>query len=469
MRALFGRLSVRIFLAITALLLGVGAVQVIGVRATVRAHALEVRWQLIEQGVALARLAAAGGRVDSGEVETMLAELPSLTVVFYGEDGVELARSRSDDHAATALTAGERSRARARQGAPLPLDGSSEGGPMRVIASVRDRPGHAGEVAFVGLFEHGAAQALDALRLRAVTVAVMAALLAALLVSFGLAQRVRRWLTGLGAAVRRISDGDLSARLPERGDDEVGALVLDFNRMADRLAAQVRRLEREEERRRLLFADFTHELDTPLASVLGYLESLQMPEVDGDAELRRRYAQTAFDQARELAALSEELDALSRLETEGVALTLGPVDLRELCASEAEAATPRATQRRVRIEVQGEGRVTADRRRLAQVIRILLDNAIRHTRAGTTVRMSVDAGQVQVVDQGEGVSPEALERLGMPFFRTDEARDRARGGRGLGLSIALRLVRAHGGALTLRSELGRGTVAEVRLAADRGP
>jgi two-component system sensor histidine kinase BaeS len=461
--AWLGRLSVRIVVAISALLIGVGAVQVVGVRATVRARALELRWQLVEQGVALARLAAAGDRVDSREVEAMLAGVPSLTVVFYGEDGCELARSRSDDDVATMLTEGERSRARGYRGAPLRLDGPSAGGPVRVIASVRDRPARAGEVAFVGLFEHHTAQALDALRLRAVIVALVAALLIALLVSLALAQRVRRWLTGLGATVQRISDGDLSARLPEQRDDEVGALVRDFNRMADQLAAKVRRLESEQERRRLLFADLTHELNTPLSSVLGYLESLQMPGIDEDAELRRRYVRTAFAQARAIASLSEDLDALSRLETEGLALARDSVDLHEICASEANAALPRATLRQVRIEVQGEGHATADRRRLAQVIRILLDNAIRHTRTETTVRVSVGAGRLEIADQGEGVSPEALERLGMPFFRNDEARDRARGGRGLGLSIAHRLVRAHGGALTLHSQRGRGTVAEVRL------
>jgi signal transduction histidine kinase len=265
-----------------------------------------------------------------------------------------------------------------------------------------------------------------------------------------------------------MASGDLDARLPGDEDDELGALARDFNVMADRVQALVVSLRAEEARQKTLFATFTHEIGTPLTSVLGYLEALAMPEVDADEATRRRYVAVAYERARQLDALADDLTTLSRLDWDGLPLDRTAEDLGALARREVEALAPEAAARPLTVRVE-EGAAVADVDpvRLGQVIRNLLTNAIRHATPGTDVvlaaRVVGDEARLTVTDRGEGIAPEHLARLGEPLYRPDASRDRATGGRGLGLAISRGIVRAHGGTLEIRSTVGRGTTVEIRI------
>ena len=265
------------------------------------------------------------------------------------------------------------------------------------------------------------------------------------------------------SVVRRMADGELDVRLPVPTDDEVGALAQDFNRMADSLENHIAELRAEGERRRRIFADWTHEISTPLTSVLGYLETLR-----GDStnpERRQQYLDTAFQQAKALETLTDDLSVLSRLESEGLSILPSSHDVVELVRAEIEAARDHGAGNRVPIECDAPNPIVVmiDAGRLGQAVRNVLDNAARYARSRVLVTCRAEAGECEIAirDDGEGIAPEHLAHITDSFYRADPSRDRGTGGRGLGLSIAQRIAVAHGGRIELTSELDVGTT--VRL------
>ena len=276
--------------------------------------------------------------------------------------------------------------------------------------------------------------------------------------------RLRRRLQHAKSVVGQMANGDLTVRLdtPE-DDDEVSALASDFNRMADRLSEHIAELNEEGQRRRRIFADWTHEISTPLTSVLGYLESLSdggLPE-----ERQQRYLRTAFEQARALEALTGDLSVVSQLESEGLPLERVEADVAALLRIEVDAAADLADAPRVVFEPTGECVAEVDPHRVRQVFRNLLRNAVQHAQA--TVRcsctMHATHWEVRIEDDGGGVSAEHLEHLTESFYRADPSRARITGGRGLGLAIAQRIVDAHDGTLELSSEEGNGLRVRIRV------
>jgi signal transduction histidine kinase len=458
MRSLVGRVAVQIALLVTVVVLGVTGLDALVLRFLISERTMDARRQIVEEGVALARLAVASGATGEA-LRRELGPLPNIAVVYYDDEGRILARSRDDVPVREALDEEARSGAAAEAGAAFHLVPLTVGERTEAVAATFASP-----VAYVGVFEDTPRRTMHSIRLTIPFAIAVVGLLVASLLTWLLVRRARASIAATERVVRRMSEGDLTVRLPAGGDDEIGALVRDFNRMADRLADHVSRLEQEGTLRRQLFAALTHEINTPLTSVLGYLESLAMPEVDADDATRRRYVQVAWQQAQELAALAEDLTMLSRLEYDGVELERSQLDVMQIVQREVEGFRARAAERDVELVVEGTARqASVDPVRFGQVLRILLDNAVRHARAGTAVRVVVAGDAIEVIDRGEGIDAELLAQLGTPLFRTDEARDRARGGRGLGLSIAKGLVEAHGGALTFDSRVGEGTTARVAL------
>ena len=324
---------------------------------------------------------------------------------------------------------------------------------------------------YLTFYEDSALKQFPSTRGRILVFASLVAIALALFITWLIARRVRSAIQTTERTVRRMAAGDLSARLEDLGDDELGQLGRDFNAMAAQLSLHVARLEAEESSRKALFAAFTHEINTPLTAVLGYLESLRMPEIDADVDTRRRYVSVAFDQAQKLDALADDLTTLSKLDYDGIVLEREPTDLRRVVQDEIDALAPRASERHVTLRVEGEEVVAEiDRARVAQVVRNLLDNAIRYGAVSSEVLVRVarkgSEATIDVVDRGEGVAPELVERLGTPLYRVDPARAReGAGGRGLGLAIARGLCTAHGGTLVIVSTRGVGTTVSVRVPA----
>jgi two-component system phosphate regulon sensor histidine kinase PhoR len=219
-------------------------------------------------------------------------------------------------------------------------------------------------------------------------------------------------------------------------------------------------------------ANVSHELRTPLTAIHGYLETLLGGALE-EREHARRFLEIVFRHTERLGRLLDDLTDLSNIELGRVTLTLEPVRLEEVVESALGIIRPKAESGAVTVVAVAPPpdlpAVLADRDRLVQILINLVDNAVKYTPAGgrVSVTPAVRPGlvEVAVADTGIGIPRADLPRITERFYRVDKARSRAMGGTGLGLAIVKHLVLAHGGELTIDSELGRGTVVRFTLPA----
>ena len=221
-------------------------------------------------------------------------------------------------------------------------------------------------------------------------------------------------------------------------------------------------MERLNRVRQDFVANVSHELKTPLTSVKGYAETLLEGGLD-DREHRRGFVEIIRDQATRLQELVEDLLSLAELERPDARLRVETFDLREAAERQVAGLGDRAAQGGLRLEVEPGPRVSvaADRGRVEQVLANLLDNAVKYTeKGGVTVMVGEAEGHAwcEVRDTGPGISDEDQDRIFERFYRVDKARTREKGGTGLGLSIVKHILALHEGTITVRSELGRGSV-----------
>ncbi len=264
-----------------------------------------------------------------------------------------------------------------------------------------------------------------------------------------LATRISRPLREIGAAARRVAEGDYTMRVARVGPEEIASLADSFNQMTDRL-------EENEQTRREFIANAAHELRTPLTNLQGYLEALR----DGVVAADRATFESLHEEAERLVRLSRSLDALAEGE-----LAMGPpvlveLDLAASIESAVELAAPAFERRAIRVSVDVPSglRARANPDHLAQVLANLLQNAVRYTPEGGRVALSAEARPgdvlVSVTNTGEGIPPADLRRVFERFYRVEKSRDRARGGAGIGLAIVKRLVELGGGRVGAESRGG---------------
>lgn len=336
----------------------------------------------------------------------------------------------------------------------------------------------------------------------------------AIALSIALSLRLSLPARRLEEAAHRLAAGDLSSRAPMHKrllgqGDEMDSLTREFNRMAEKIEAV-------DEERRAFLADVSHELRTPLCAIKGSAETLR----DGawqDARFAPRFAGTIVAQSDRLIRLVGDLLKLARLEAastgDDAARFQQPIAARELCERASSAVAPLFEARGVRLRVECEiEEVRGDADLLEQLLINLLANAARHSPPGSTTTLLItrDGSGVllQVRDQGCGIAPEHLPKLGRRFYRVEEGRERVAAnaaialphaapgglapsngsdaaandsesglasdnfsgsgdssGSGLGLAICRRIALAHGGTLEIESEVGSGTTVTVALPA----
>lgn len=303
----------------------------------------------------------------------------------------------------------------------------------------------AAEQAFLGSVDRGILVAAFA----AVALAGVAALIAA--------RGLSRPLVRLTEAAQSLASGDLGHRVEAQGPAEVERLGEAFNEMAASL-------EEAEELRRRLVADVAHELRNPLAAARAQAEGMAEGVLAVD---QARLGGLVSDVAH-LSRLVEDLQELSSAEAGALRYDMAEVDLGALVMREAERARTRLHEGLVVEARVPEAAVVVrgDELRLAQVLRNLLSNALRHTETGSvTVVVEGREGlaEVRVEDTGEGIPAADLPYVFERFYRADAARARDTGGAGIGLAIARRIVRDHGGDVFARSEPGQGAVVGFTL------
>jgi len=274
---------------------------------------------------------------------------------------------------------------------------------------------------------------------------------AAAATALALGSNVVRRIAALADASRELAQGDLAARAPESGPRELAQLGRSFNEMAANL-------ERLFDARRELVAAASHDLRTPIGSILAMLEA-----VDDGLATPDEYLPALRDQARRLAALVDDLFELARIDAGALAHELRPVSLVELVDGCLRGVAAEAAARRVRLErriVHAPADVTCAPEQVERVLANLLANALRHTPSDGSIVVALagaqDEVQVTVEDTGDGISAETARRMFDRFWRGDGARSAKGGGAGLGLAIARGLVERHGGRIWAEAREGGG-------------
>ncbi len=286
------------------------------------------------------------------------------------------------------------------------------------------------------------------------------ALLVAAIGGFFVARALARRVVRLEHAAQEVTAGRPVPPLPVDSNDELGELTRAFNEMQRQLAV-VDRARKE------FIANASHELRTPIFSLAGFVELLEDDQLD--EATRAQFLETMREQVERLQKLAVDLLDLSRLDAGSLQLAPEEVDLRELARDVAMEFAPALDRHHTELEMRlpdGPVEAVCDRERTVQIMRILLDNALRHTPEGTDVTVTAGrnngAAELAVADYGPGIDPAARSQLFERFYTADAAR-----GSGLGLAIACELAERMHGRIELDAEPGR-TVFRLALPIGRG-
>jgi two-component system OmpR family sensor kinase/two-component system sensor histidine kinase BaeS len=260
------------------------------------------------------------------------------------------------------------------------------------------------------------------------------------------------------AAADEVAEGDFSVRVPEKGSGEFGRLARSFNRM-------VGELERADQQRRNLTADVAHELRTPIHIIQGNLEGI----ADGVYQPTDEQIESLLNETRQLSRLVEDLRTLSLAEAGQLRLEQDELDAGELLSDTATSFSGQAEAAGVDIQLEidqesGSLTIIGDAGRLDQVVSNLVANALGHTQPEGVIKLRAWADResvfIQVSDNGHGIPAEDLPFIFDRFWRGESSRESSSG---LGLAIARQLVQAHGGSISVESELNEGTTFTIDL------
>ncbi len=303
------------------------------------------------------------------------------------------------------------------------------------------------------------ARALEARTWRAVSTALAASLLLALVASALLAYRMARSLGRLSAATTSLAAGTWTGPLAVTGRDEISELSRAFNQMADRLK-EVERLKED------FFSHISHDLRNPLAAIRLSAETLQeRAQAAGDAKQARFAFLIDSSAARMMTMINQILD-FTRLRAQTVPLDRKPTDLLKVVTRALDELRPMAEEKRIRMDLESEGHtftVLGDEGGLVRVVVNLLGNALHFTPTEGTVRARLaerpDGLELELEDTGVGIPADALPWIFEPYRQAHGPQK----GTGLGLAVVKGLVEAHGGTVGVRSELGKGTCFTVTI------
>jgi len=293
-----------------------------------------------------------------------------------------------------------------------------------------------------------------------IAVAITVAAVTASVVTGYLSRRVQRSVAEVSRAATAVAEGHYEVRVaPPHLGDEFDHLAVAFNEMADRLQAV-------ESTRRRVFGDLAHEIRTPVSVLEAYLEAVE----DGVKILDPATIAMLREQTGRLVRFSADAAALAQAEEAHASIRPEELSASEVVDMACATVRDRYAAKGVSLDahIPEPVRLWADPQRLAQILGNLLDNALRHTAAGGHVIIGVQNRgadvDLTVTDDGDGVGAEHLPHLFERFYRADVARNREKGGAGIGLAIAKALTEAHGGHLTVDSQgLGRGSTFTVTL------
>ncbi|MGB5290433.1 MAG: ATP-binding protein [Lysobacterales bacterium] len=266
----------------------------------------------------------------------------------------------------------------------------------------------------------------------------------AALLAWWLARHLSRPVNEVAEGIRALAAGDYDTQLATRGSDEISRLGDDVNRLSSVLS------EHETARKRWM-SDMAHELRTPLAIITGELEAMN----DGVRELNRENLDSVRDEVNYLSALVDDLHSLMLTDSGALAYKMQTVDLDELVQMTTDSFKAQLSSKHLELNYSGPAKsisLQGDEQRLRQLLRNLLDNAVRYTDSGGKISIMLNKdkqfAQLSISDSAPGASVDECERLFERLYRLEGSRNRNSGGSGLGLAICRSIVEAHGGQIT---------------------
>ena len=274
-----------------------------------------------------------------------------------------------------------------------------------------------------------------------------AAIVASLVMSAFVTWRITRPINAMVGASQRIANGHYTERLPKHAHDEIGDLITSFNQMAESL-------QQTEAMRQQLIADITHELKTPLTTIMGMMEGLE----DGVMAANPATYHLVHQEAERLRRLVQDLQELSRIEGGQITLNVTDHAPAEVVKFATDRLAPQFADKNITLSVNLPPTlpcVRADLERTGQVLINLVGNALQYTPTGGQVAVMAQAHDHQVrfavQDSGIGLTEADLSKIFQRFYRVDKSRSRASGGSGIGLTIARHLIESQGGTIWAES------------------
>ncbi len=279
-------------------------------------------------------------------------------------------------------------------------------------------------------------------------------------------------LTNVTNTVVAFEHGQLDERVKVQSNDELGTLAASFNQMADTIVANMDDIKQVDRLRRELIANVSHDLRSPLASIQGYLETIQFKDEEKTLtdEDRTKYYNIVLRNTKKLGNLIAELFELSKLDAKNVQPDLEPVSIAELAQDVVMQFKPQADAKKITLKANLPDEplklVNADIALMERAISNLIDNAIKNTPEGGMVNLTPandgDRVIVKITDTGVGISEDQIARIFDRFYQVDGSRTPGNGA-GLGLSIAQKILELHGAKLSVQSAINQGTTFSFRL------
>jgi len=289
--------------------------------------------------------------------------------------------------------------------------------------------------------------------------------------------RLRGFLSRFDEGIERIEKGDRAIRFRAGTPADLNGVLEGVNSIAGLLESVHAESTRSETARKNLLSDISHDIRTPLTSIIGYIDALKDDVASGSAE-RDEYIDILGDKSRALKAMIDDIFSLAKLDADEIPIRLERLDACEAVREVLIEFLPAFRSLGVTLEADipdGSCMAVADRTSLARIARNLIQNALQHGRDGAWIRVSVSVAgcddrstvSISVADRGPGIPQRDLERVFTRLFRRDAARTGTSDGSGLGLAIVQSLARKNGGLATAQSVPGGETVFSVFFPAAR--
>lgn len=304
---------------------------------------------------------------------------------------------------------------------------------------------------------------LRALATQCIAVGTMVTVLAAFAMWLIVYQSLRP-IQKLRDGAAKLAQGQYESRIPIAGKDELSELACDFNSMASAIESNIDQLNEKNVRQQAFINDLTHELRTPITSILLSTETLLGRKVP--PETANRSLERIYDQGKWIESLSQKLITLVMLQGE---IALQPESVSELLSAVAEttANTLHESNIELRIDCSMDS-LPMDLDLLRSALVNLIENARRASNDGQVIQLSAHGNEICVSDHGAGIPQEELARVTEPFYMIDCSRNKKHGGMGLGLALVKQIAEAHGAALSIDSVLGEGTTVKLTFLPPKG-